>query len=206
MLEVIKKNRIVPVVKIENAEKAVLLAEAVKEGGLNVIEVTFRTEAAEETIRRIKKALPDMIVGAGTVLTLENLEKAVNAGSDFIVAPGFNPLIVDACIAKNIPVFPGVMTPTEVEAAMAKGLKTLKFFPAETAGGPAMLKSLAAVYNVEFMPTGGVGIKNMMDYLSLPNVACIGGSWMVKADFINNNEFEKITQLTGEAVKLSRGE
>ncbi len=206
MLEVIKKNRIVPVVKIENAEKAVLLAEAVKEGGLNVIEVTFRTEAAEETIRRIKKALPDMIVGAGTVLTLENLEKAVNAGSDFIVAPGFNPLIVDACIAKNIPVFPGVMTPTEVEAAMAKGLKTLKFFPAETAGGPAMLKSLAAVYNVEFMPTGGVGIKNMMDYLSLANVACIGGSWMVKADFINNNEFEKITQLTGEAVKLSRGE
>ncbi len=206
MLEVIKKNRIVPVVKIENAEKAVLLAEAVKEGGLNVIEVTFRTEAAEETIRRIKKALPDMIVGAGTVLTLENLEKAVNAGSDFIVAPGFNTLIVDACIAKNIPVFPGVMTPTEVEAAMAKGLKTLKFFPAETAGGPAMLKSLAAVYNVEFMPTGGVGIKNMMDYLSLANVACIGGSWMVKADFINNNEFEKITQLTGEAVKLSRGE
>ena len=146
-----------------------------------------------------------MLVGAGTVLTIENLEKAINAGSDFIVAPGFNPEIVDCCLEKNIPVFPGVMTPTEVEAAMAKGLKTLKFFPAEVAGGAAMLKSLSAVYNVDFMPTGGIGIKNMNDYLSLSNVLCVGGSWMVKADLINKGEFEKISQLVKEALELSRG-
>lgn len=206
MLSIIKKNKIVPVVKIDNAEKSLLLAEAVLSGGLEVIEITFRTEAAEESIGRIKKTLPEMTVGAGTVLTLENLDKAVNSGADFIVSPGFNPLIVDACMAKNIPVFPGVMTPTEVEAAMHKGLKTLKFFPAEVAGGTAMLKSLAAVYNVDFMPTGGIGLKNMKDYLSLANVACIGGSWMVKADLINNNEFDKIKQLVSEAVKLAGGE
>ena len=205
MLEIIKNNRIVPVVKIEKSEKALLLGEAVKSGGLNVIEITFRTEAAEDAIKSIKKNVSDMIVGAGTVLTIENLDKAVNAGADFIVAPGFNPLIVDECLKRKIPVFPGVMTPTEVEAAMAKGLKTLKFFPAAVAGGPAMLKSLSAVYNVDFMPTGGIGIKNMMDYLSLTNVACVGGSWMVKADLINNNQFEEITRLTEEAVRLSRG-
>ena len=206
MLDIIRKNKIVPVVKIEDAGKAVDLARSVEKGGLNVIEITFRTEEAEESIKRIKKEASGMLVGAGTVLTLENLKKAINAGSDFIVSPGFNPKIVDSCLERNIPVFPGVITPTEVEAAMDKGLKTLKFFPAEVAGGTAMLKSLAAVYNVDFMPTGGIGIKNMMDYLSLSNVLCIGGSWMVKADLINNGEFEKISQLVKEAVKLSKEE
>ena len=206
MLEIIRKNRIVPVVKIEDAGKAADLARAVEKGGLNVIEITFRTEAAEEAIKRIKKEVPEMLVGAGTVLTLENLEKAINAGSDFIVSPGFNPKIVDSCLERNIPVFPGVMTPTEVEAAMDKGLKTLKFFPAEVAGGTAMLKSLSAVYNVDFMPTGGIGIKNMSDYLSLSNVLCVGGSWMVKADLINNEEYEKISQLVREALELTKGE
>ena len=206
MKEIIRKNRIVPVVKIEDAGKAADLARAVEKGGLNVIEITFRTEAAEEAIKRIKKEVPEMLVGAGTVLTLENLEKAINAGSDFIVSPGFNPKIVDSCLERNIPVFPGVMTPTEVEAAMDKGLKTLKFFPAEVAGGTAMLKSLSAVYNVDFMPTGGIGIKNMSDYLSLSNVLCVGGSWMVKADLINNEEYEKISQLVREALELTKGE
>ncbi len=202
MKQRLRKNGVVPVVKINDAGRAVPLARALLEGGLDVIEITFRTSAASEAIGLIKKEVPEMLLGAGTVLTLANLEKAVEAGVDFAVSPGFNPKIVDRCLELKLPVFPGVITPTEIEAAMDRGLTSLKFFPAEASGGTAMLKALSAVYEVDFMPTGGIGPKNLRDYLALPKVACVGGSWLVKSDLIDGGRFDDITRLTREAVEI----
>jgi 2-dehydro-3-deoxyphosphogluconate aldolase/(4S)-4-hydroxy-2-oxoglutarate aldolase len=187
---------------INDAGKAVPLARALLEGGLDVIEITFRTAAAVEAIALIKKEVPEMLLGAGTVLSLENLEKAAAAGVDFVVSPGYNPKIVDRCIEMKLPVFPGVCTPTEIEAAMDRGLTSLKFFPAEASGGTEMLKALSAVYEVDFMPTGGIGPKNLRDYLALPKVACVGGSWLVKSDLIDGGRFDEITRLAREAVEV----
>ena len=195
---------VVPVVVLEDAEDALPLAQALTEGGLPCAEVTFRTEAAEESIRRMREKYPDMLVGAGTVLTTEQVDRAVKAGAKFIVSPGFDPEIVDYCLGREIPVFPGCTTPSELAQAVKRGMKVVKFFPAEQAGGVAMIKAMAAPYNtVKFMPTGGISAKNLKEYLEYDKILCCGGSWMVKGDMIRNGEFGKIKELTEEAVKLA---
>ena len=191
---------VVPVVVLDDVKDALPLAKALTEGGLPCAEVTFRTEAAEESIKVMAEAYPDMVVGAGTVLTIEQVDAAVKAGAKFIVSPGFDPEIVDYCLEKEIPIFPGCVTPSEVAQAVKRGLKVVKFFPAEPAGGVAMIKAMAAPYHqLRFMPTGGIGTQNLKDYLEFDKIICCGGSWMVKADLIKNGEFEKICKLTKEA-------
>lgn len=195
---------VVPVVVLDDADDAAPLAEALIKGGLPCAEVTFRTEAAEESIRIMNKKYPDMLVGAGTVLTTEQVNRAVAAGAKFIVSPGFDPEIVDYCLEKKIPVFPGCVSPSEVAQAVKRGLKVVKFFPAEQAGGLAMLKAMAAPYTMlKFMPTGGINAKNLTDYLGFSKILCCGGSWMVKGDMIKNKEFDKITEMTREATELA---
>lgn len=196
---------VVPVVVLEDEKAAVPLAKALVQGGLPCAEVTFRTEAAAESIRLMSEAYPDMLVGAGTVLTTEQVDLAVKSGAKFIVSPGFDPEVVDYCLEKNIPVLPGCITPSEVAQAVKRGLKVVKFFPAEQAGGIAMIKAMAApYYNVKFMPTGGISPKNLKDYLSCDKILCCGGSWMVKGDMIKNGEFDKIQMLVKEAKELAR--
>lgn len=195
---------VVPVVVLDDAEDAAPLAEALVKGGLPCAEVTFRTEAAEESIRIMSEKYPEMLVGAGTVLTTEQVDRAVAAGAKFIVSPGFDPEIVDYCLEKKIPVFPGCISPSEVAQAVKRGLKVVKFFPAEQAGGLAMLKAMAAPYiMLKFMPTGGINTKNLKEYLGFSKILCCGGSWMVKGDMIKNKEFDKITEMTKEAVELA---
>ena len=195
---------VVPVVVLEEAKDALPLAKALVEGGLPCAEVTFRTEAAEESIRLMSEKYPEMLVGAGTVLTTKQVDRAAAAGAKFIVSPGFDPEIVDYCLEKKIPVFPGCITPSEVAQAVKRGLEVVKFFPAEQAGGVAMIKAMAAPYTmVKFMPTGGISAKNLADYLSFGKILCCGGSWMVKGDLIKNGEFDKIRELTKEAVELA---
>lgn len=195
---------VVPVVVLEDVKDALPLAAALVEGGLPCAEVTFRTEAAEESIRLMSEKYPEMLVGAGTVLTIEQVDRAVTAGAKFIVSPGFDPEIVDYCLEKKIPVFPGCVTPSEVAQAVKRGLQVVKFFPAEQAGGVAMIKAMEAPYTmVKFMPTGGISAKNLADYLSFGKILCCGGSWMVKGDLIKNGEFDKIRELTKEAVELA---
>lgn len=195
---------VVPVVVLEEAKDALPLAKALVEGGLPCAEVTFRTEAAEESIRLMRMGYPDMLVGAGTVLTVEQARRAVAAGAEFIVSPGFIPDIVDYCLEKEIPVFPGCITPSEVAQAFMRGLKVVKFFPAEQAGGTSMIKAMAAPYPMmKFMPTGGINTKNLKDYLSCDPIICCGGSWMVKKDLIKKGKFEKIRGLAKEAAELA---
>ena len=198
------EHGVVPVVVLEEVKDALPLAAALVEGGLPCAEVTFHTEAAEESIRLMSEKYPEMLVGAGTVLTIEQVDRAVTAGAKFIVSPGFDPEIVDYCLEKKIPVFPGCITPSEVAQAVKRGLEVVKFFPAEQAGGVAMIKAMAAPYTmVKFMPTGGISAKNLADYLSFGKILCCGGSWMVKGDLIKNGEFDKIRELTKEAVELA---
>jgi len=195
---------VVPVVVLEDVKDALPLAKALTEGGLPCAEVTFRTEAAEESIRMMSREYPDMLVGAGTVLTVDQIDRAVAAGAKFIVSPGFDPEIVDYCLEKEIPVFPGCITPSEVAQAAKRKMEVVKFFPAEQAGGVAMIKALAAPYTMmKFMPTGGINAKNLKDYLSCDKIVCCGGSWMVKGDLIRNGEFDKIRELTKEAAELA---
>lgn len=195
---------VVPVVVLEDAKDAVPLADALVKGGLPCAEVTFRTAAAEESIRLMCEKYPEMLVGAGTVLTKEQVDRAVAAGAKFIVSPGFDAEIVDYCLEKEIPVLPGCITPSEVAQAVKRGLKTVKFFPAEQAGGLPMIKAMAAPYTmVKFMPTGGISAKNLKDYLGFDKIICCGGSWMVKGDMIKNKEFDKIAEMTKEAVALA---
>ena len=196
--------KVVPVVVLNDVKDAAPLAKALVEGGLPCAEVTFRTDAAAESIRIMTEAYPDMLVGAGTVLTTEQVDRAVEAGAKFIVSPGFDPEIVDYCIEKNIPVFPGCISPSEVAQAVKRGLKIVKFFPAEQAGGLAMIKAMAAPYNMlKFMPTGGINTKNLKEYLACDKILCCGGSWMVKGDMVEAGEFEKIKKLTEEARALA---
>ena len=196
---------VVPVVVLEDAKDAVPLAQALVEGGLPCAEVTFRTDAAEESIRIMTKEFPEMVVGAGTVLTTEQVDRAVNAGAQFIVSPGFNPAVVKYCIEKNIPVTPGVVTPSEMEKAIEMGLEVVKFFPAEPSGGLEMIKAVAAPYTMlKFMPTGGINPKNIVPYLQYEKILACGGSWMVKGNLISEGAFDKITDLTKEAVELVR--
>ena len=198
-----EKIGVVPVVVLEDAKDAVPLATALVEGGLPCAEVTFRTEAAEESIRLMTEQFPEMLVGAGTVLTVEQVDAAVGAGAKFIVSPGFDAEIVDYCLKNEIPVFPGCISPSEVAQAIKRGLNVVKFFPAEPAGGIAMIKAMAAPYTgLKFMPTGGINAKNLEEYLSSDKIVCCGGSWMVKGELVKNGEFDKIRQLTEEARRL----
>ena len=193
---------VVPVVVLEDAKDALPLAKALKEGGLPCAEVTFRTDAAEESIRLIRREYPDMLVGAGTVLGIDQAERALEAGAKFIVSPGFDPQVVDDCLERDVPVFPGCITPSEVAQAVKRGMEVLKFFPAEQAGGLAMIKAMAAPYTmVKFMPTGGISEKNLKEYLECDKIICCGGSWMVKGSLIKNGEFGKIRKLVKEAVE-----
>ena len=202
--ELFAELKVVPVVVLDDAKDAEPLAKALVEGGLPCAEVTFRTEEAAESIRIMTEVYPDMLVGAGTVLTTEQVDKAVESGAKFIVSPGFDPEIVYYCIEKNIPVFPGCISPSEVAQAVKRGLKVVKFFPAEQSGGLAMIKAMAAPYNMlKFMPTGGINTKNLKDYLACDKILCCGGSWMVKGDMIKAGEFEKIKKLTREAKELA---
>ena len=200
---------IVPVVVLNDAKDAEPLGEALMAGGLPCAEVTFRTEAAEESIRRMAKKFPDMLVGAGTVLTTEQVDRAIDAGAKFIVSPGINPKIVEYCLKKGITITPGTCNPTNVETALEFGLEAVKFFPAEPAGGLKYIKAIAAPYTtMKFMPTGGISATNVRDYLAYNRILCCGGSWMVKGDLIKAGEFDKIRELTAEAagiVKEIRG-
>ena len=206
ILETISKIGIVPVVKLEDAKDAAPLADALCKGGLPCAEVTFRTAAAAEAISIMTKAHPDMVVGAGTVLTTDQVDQAVEAGAKFIVSPGLNPKVVKYCVDKNIPITPGTNSPSEIETAIEFGLEVVKFFPAEQSGGIAKIKAMAAPYvNMKFMPTGGINAKNLISYLDFPKVIACGGSWMVPGDLIANGEFDKIEELTREAVKTMLG-
>lgn len=201
--EKISSLGVVPVVVLEDAKDAAPLAKALVEGGLPCAEVTFRTDAAEESIRIMTSEYPDMFVGAGTVLTIEQVDRAVKAGAKFIVSPGFDPEIVDYCLDKEIPVFPGCITPSEVAQAVKRGLKVVKFFPAEQFGGVGTIKAMAAPYvGLKFMPTGGIHAKNLESYLSCDKIIACGGSWMVKGDLVKAGKFEEIRAMTEEAVKL----
>ena len=203
LLTRVQSMGVVPVVVLNDAKDAAPLAKALCDGGLPCAEVTFRTEAAEESIRIMAEQFPEMLIGAGTVLTIEQVDKAVAAGAKFIVSPGFDPEIVDYCLSKDILVLPGCITPSEVAQAVKRGLEVIKFFPAEQFGGVATIKALAAPYtNVKFMPTGGISAKNLADYLGFKKIVACGGSWMVKGDMIAAGEFDKIKEMTAEAVAL----
>jgi 2-dehydro-3-deoxyphosphogluconate aldolase/(4S)-4-hydroxy-2-oxoglutarate aldolase len=205
LLEKLGVLGVVPVIAIERSEDAVELGKALLAGGLPCAEITFRTAAAEEAIRQISSSLPEIIVGAGTVLTVDQADRAVSAGAQFIVSPGFNQKVVDWCLQNEIPVTPGVVTPTEIDMALDRELKILKFFPAEAMGGIATLKAIAAPYGgVKFIPTGGINPKNLADYLSLPAVHACGGSWLVKSTLISAGEFAEITRLAEEALAIVR--
>lgn len=203
MNERIASYGVVPVVVLEDVNDALPLARALVNGGLAVAEVTFRTAAAKESIRIMSEAYPDMLVGAGTVLTVKQVDEAVEAGAKFIVSPGFDPEVVDYCLSKDIPIYPGTVTPSEVSQAVKRGLNVCKFFPAEQYGGVSTIKALSAPFNmVKFMPTGGVNANNLKEYLSCNKIIACGGSWMVKADLIKAHDFDKIELLTKEAVAL----
>ncbi len=201
--EALKKTGIVPVVVLDDVKDAKPLADALCRGGLPCAEVTFRTEAAEESIKIMKKEHPEMLIGAGTVLTREQVDRAVNAGAEFIVSPGLNPDTVKYCIEKGVAVTPGTQTPSEMELAMSLGLDLVKFFPAEPAGGIKMIKAVAAAYvNLSFMPTGGINAENVKDYLAYNRILACGGSWMVSKDLIKAGEFDKIEKLVREAADI----
>jgi 2-dehydro-3-deoxyphosphogluconate aldolase / (4S)-4-hydroxy-2-oxoglutarate aldolase len=201
----IRETGIVPVIKLEKPEDARPLGAALVEGGLLIAEVTFRTAAAPEAIRLLRKEFPSLLVGAGTVTTPEQVRSAVDAGASFAVSPGFNPRIVDLCLAAGLPIVPGVNSPTQVELALEKGIKLLKFFPAEASGGVKMLKALHGPYaEASFVPTGGIETSNLASYLSLSYVAAIGGSWMVKEELLASGSWAEISRLCAEAVSLAR--
>ncbi|AEH32790.1 keto-hydroxyglutarate-aldolase/keto-deoxy-phosphogluconate aldolase [Vibrio anguillarum] len=191
----LKEIKIVPVIAINDASQAVPLAKVLVENGLPCAEVTFRTEAAAESIRLMRAAYPEMLIGAGTVLTTVQVDQAIEAGVDFVVSPGFNPTTVRYCQQRHVAIVPGVNNPSLVEQAMEMGLRTLKFFPAEPSGGVAMLKALTAVYPVNFMPTGGVSPSNVQDYLSIKSVVACGGTWMVPTDLMDKGDWQGIAEL-----------
>lgn len=206
ILKEISRIGIVPVIALDDAKDAKPLAQALCEGGLPCAEVTFRTAAAEESIRIMAQEFPEMLVGAGTVLTTEQVDRAVAAGAKFIVSPGLNPKVVKYCVDKNIPITPGTSSPTDIEQAIELGLEVVKFFPAEASGGLAKIKAMAAPYvNMKFMPTGGINAKNLIDYLNFPKIIACGGSWMVSKDMITAGEFDKIREMTKEAVTAMLG-
>ncbi len=203
VLQQLSTHKIIPVLVIEDAEQASPLADALQAGGLGVAEVTFRTSAAEEAIRNLADR-GDMLVGAGTVLTREQVDRAVDAGATFIVAPGTNPTVVEHALSRGVAMFPGVATPTDIEMAMSLGLNTMKYFPAGAFGGLKTLDAISGPYGeVRFIPTGGVSINNLSDYLSHPKVMAVGGSWLAKKTLISAGEWNVITDLTRAAVEVA---
>ena len=203
----IESLKIIPVVVINNVKDALPLGNALIEAGLPVIEITFRTAAAAESISVLKKEKPDMLVGAGTVLKIEQVKNAVAVGAEFIVSPGFNPTIVDYCVKNDILIIPGLNSPTFIEWGLERGLTHFKFYPADMSGGPRMLQLLAGPYpTARFMPTGGINNTTIIEYLKLNNVFACGGSWIVKKELINNKNFKEITKRTKEAVSLVSSE
>lgn len=198
----LKAIRVVPVIAINDANKAVKLAQVLIENGLPCAEVTFRTADAVQAIKNMREAYPEMLIGAGTVLTTAQVDDAINSGCDFVVSPGFNPTTVRYCQQRDIAIVPGVNSPSLVEQAMEMGLDTLKFFPAEPSGGVNMLKALSAVYPVKFMPTGGVNPKNVNDYLGLSSVLACGGTWMVPNDLIDNEKWDELAALVKEVANI----
>ncbi|MFX1553964.1 MAG: bifunctional 4-hydroxy-2-oxoglutarate aldolase/2-dehydro-3-deoxy-phosphogluconate aldolase [Promethearchaeota archaeon] len=207
IIKKIEELKLIPVAIIENPSDAIPLTQALIDVGLPIIEVTFRTQVAEQSISILSKNFPNLLVGAGTVLKIEQVKKAMNAGAKFIVTPGFNPKVVDYCINNKIIIIPGVNTPTMVEWALDRGLKVVKFFPANLSGGINMLKSLAGPYpEMRFVPTGGINNDSFIDYLKLGNVLACGGSWIVKKDLISSGQFEEIKKLTQNALSLIKSE
>ncbi|CAH1543886.1 MULTISPECIES: bifunctional 4-hydroxy-2-oxoglutarate aldolase/2-dehydro-3-deoxy-phosphogluconate aldolase [Vibrio harveyi group] len=203
MIQQLKQFKVIPVIQINKVEHAIPLAKVLVENGLPVAEVTFRTEAAADAIKAMRDAYPQMCIGAGTVLTPEQITQAKDAGAEFIVAPGLNPNTVRRCQEINMPIVPGVNNPSQVEQALELGLNFLKFFPAEASGGIAMVKSLLAPYvDVSLMPTGGIGKSNVNDYLAIDRVVCCGGTWMVAPSLIENEQWDEIGKLVREAVEL----
>lgn len=206
ILKQISNYGIVPVIKFDRVEDALPLAKALCDGGLPVAEITFRTECAAEAMKLVSTELPQMLVGAGTILTIEQVDEAVAAGAQFIVSPGLNPKVVKYCVEKGIPVTPGCANPSDVEQAIELGLDVVKFFPAEAAGGLNMIKSMAAPYTkIKFMPTGGINASNINNYLAFDKIIACGGSWMVNDALIAAGEWDKITELTKEAVNTMLG-
>ena len=203
MMLKLRKIGIVPVVVLNDAKDALPLGEQLMKGGLPCAEVTFRTAAAEESIRQMAKAFPDMIIGAGTVLTTEQADRAIDAGAKFVVSPGFNPKVTEHVLKKGVPMTPGVYTPTEIEAAMSLGLDVLKFFPAEPSGGLKMIKAVCAAYvNLHIMPTGGISPSNVRDYLMYDRIVACGGSWMVAGNLVKAGQFDEIYRLVKEAADI----
>ena len=203
IVERIQKGKIIPVIAIDNAEDAVPLCKALKAGGLEVAEVTFRTPAAREAIKIVATQFPEFALGAGTVTTLDELKAAKEAGAQFAVAPGLNPKIVKAAQEMDLPFFPGIATPSDIEAALDLGVTLLKFFPAGNMGGTKMIKALSGPYahrGVQFVPTGGISADNVIEYLSMPTVAAVGGSWIVAKDLLKAQQWDKVTELTKTAL------
>jgi len=197
---------IVPVVVLDNADQAVPLAKALVAGGIPCMEITFRTAAGEECIRRVSAECPQVLIGAGTVLTTEQVDRAIDAGATFIVSPGLNPVVVEHCIKRGVPIVPGCATPSDMELAMHLGLEVVKFFPAEQAGGLPYIKAVAAPYtNLRFMPTGGINAENLPKYAAFDKIIACGGSWMVAKDLVNAGNFDEITRLSREAVAIVAG-
>jgi 2-dehydro-3-deoxyphosphogluconate aldolase/(4S)-4-hydroxy-2-oxoglutarate aldolase len=205
LVEIFRKNRLIPVIVIDDPRQAVPLAHALEEGGLPCAEITLRTPRALEALEKIATECPNVLVGAGTVLTPSQAADACSAGAKFVVAPGFGAAMVDYCVEHDLPVFPGIATPTELEFALSRGLPVVKFFPAEQLGGVAYLKAMSAPYgNVEFLPSGGIGLSNLAAYLSTPRVVACGGSWMAPAEWINAGEFDRIRDEVRKSVDAAR--
>ncbi len=203
MQEKLEDTGIIPVVKLNKPDNAADLAKALLAGGIKAVEITFRAKGAEQVIESIVRNFPDMIVGAGTVLTVEQAKEALKAGAQFLVSPGFDEELVDYCIDNKIPVFPGCVTPTEIQKAIRKGLNVIKFFPASQYGGLEAMKALSGPFpGIRFMPTGGISEKNLEEYLSSSLIFACGGSFMVKEAFLDNGRWELITEKTAEAVKI----
>jgi 2-dehydro-3-deoxyphosphogluconate aldolase / (4S)-4-hydroxy-2-oxoglutarate aldolase len=197
---------VIPVVKIEKASDAVNMGKALLAGELPVVEITFRTAAAEGAIRNLVRHLPELLIGAGTILTVEQAKIAIAAGAEFIVTPGFNPKVVDYCISEKVPVTPGISSPSEIEMALERGLDVVKVFPAGALGGVPFLKAISAPYGgIRFIPTGGVDPSNLGEYLSFNRVHAVGGTWIAKESTISAGNFGEITQLAREAISLSLG-
>ncbi|MBD9357163.1 bifunctional 4-hydroxy-2-oxoglutarate aldolase/2-dehydro-3-deoxy-phosphogluconate aldolase [Methylomonas albis] len=203
--EVMTTSPVMPVMVINQLDQAVPLARALVAGGLKVLEITLRTPVALDAIRRIKAEVPGAIVGAGTIINLQTLKSAIDAGAEFIVSPGVTDSLLDAALASGVPILPGVITPSEVMRLMDKGITAMKFFPAEAAGGIPMLKSIGGpLPQVTFCPTGGVNPKNAVEYLALSNVACVGGSWMAPSELVDAGDWAEITRRAAEAAALKK--
>lgn len=206
IFEIIENAALVPVIKLDRSDDAISLCRALYEGGIGIAEITFRTDAAEESIKKVSSELKDVLVGAGTVTTKEQLDRAVSAGAKFIVSPGFNPKIVEHALSKNIPIIPGCTTPSEIEAALEFGINVLKFFPAEQSGGLAKIKALCAPYtNIRFIPTGGIDLQNISSYLEFEKILACGGSFMIKDEYVKEGSFDRITEMTKTAVNAILG-